>query len=416
MRVVVTGGIGTGKSFVVERLSKLLPDYRFANVDELVRGLYDSEEYKVLLRRLFGTVDRREISARVFSDGELKARFENETMSFLLPLLEPLLRLPKLILEFPLFFETARFAPFFHLSLSVGCSPETQLSRVMARDSISEERFRAVVARQHSSEVRSALSDFHISTDSGEASLDEALSRFVSRVRDGELRERCRSFFGSEHVVERVFSAYSEPSRFYHGVGHLCSLFAALDPFLEGHPYRDAVEQAVWYHDFVYSVQPGEYPLNEARSAKALWRDCSSLAPSVLERSYGFYAHSSLACEFILSTKGHAPSSPMLLGDPSLFSACSLFLDADISVLSGTPDEVDAYDEGVAREWTPVGETPSASFARARADALRSFLSRPRVFLSPEFSSLEEKARSNLDTLVRRWTRFASIQEKSSCA
>lgn len=42
MRIAVTGNIGCGKSTAVQRLATLLPGYRVASIDDMVRSLYPS--------------------------------------------------------------------------------------------------------------------------------------------------------------------------------------------------------------------------------------------------------------------------------------------------------------------------------------------------------------------------------------
>lgn len=126
MLIVVTGGMGAGKSSIIKAMKKL-PDYqgesvKFVSVDEIVFGLYTSmskeipffESTSVLKARLielFGTTFQKTISRMVFKDETpetLKLRYDLED-AFSKPILDEINYLRKcyktVILEFPTFFD-----------------------------------------------------------------------------------------------------------------------------------------------------------------------------------------------------------------------------------------------------------------------------------------------------------------------
>ena len=115
------------------------------------------------------------------------------------------------------------------------------------------------------------------------------------------------------------------------------------------------------------------------------------------------YSLVGLACEFILATKQHRVTSAYLQGRPELQAACELFLDADLAILSEEPDVVGAYDEKIVDEWRHLGGPTSPEFRSGRAQALKSFLTRDRIYYTPAFASREAQARLNLKRLIAFW-------------
>lgn len=218
------------------------------------------------------------------------------------------------------------------------------------------------------------------------------------------LKDRCAGLFGSPAIWEEIRRAYGSPRRHYHGLEHLEQLFAALDPHLEGSPQRAAIELAVFLHDFHYSVDPGEYPLNEERSAHAL-RRIRERMPEADRRRMEENGSFALAEKMILATKGHRAEEASLEGEER--NACELFLDADLSILAESEEAVDAYDEGIAREFGFDHGSPDLEFARKRGEALRAFKDRGRVFRTEAFAEKEEAAKRSLDRLIARWEKAA---------
>lgn len=215
------------------------------------------------------------------------------------------------------------------------------------------------------------------------------------------LRKRCLRFFNSETLWCEIESAYGAPHRAYHTLAHLAQMFEILDQRAEANLYADAINLAVWFHDFCYDTDAERYRLNEFKSVDAMLSIIGRLVPP--ERRSAFVNEGSLllAREFILSTVGHHPTAGC--GNwPGAVLACELFLDADLAILAGSWEQVEDYDAAIVREFSP-GHKPAPMFSRKRFDALSSFYVRDRIFLSPEFADLESPARHNLSLLLDRW-------------
>ena len=76
------------------------------------------------------------------------------------------------------------------------------------------------------------------------------------------------------------------------------------------------------------------------------------------------------------------------------------FLDADLWILSADADRFDDYCTLVREEYAAV---PDAAYRAARAEVLRGFAERPRLYLT-DFAAAqwEPRARTNLDREIAR--------------
>lgn len=403
MRIAVTGNIGCGKSTVCALLARSLPGYEFCSVDDAVRGLYGDAGYRAELVRRFGTCERKALSDLVFKTPALRQELEQLATDYVRPVLLGWLERPRVVVEFPLLFEMGGWPVKFDHVLGLHCREATQRARVLARDGITVEKFERIRAAQQSTELKSLLADDAIDTDLPLPELTSRIESLAPALRRKALQVRCERFFGSEAVATAVFSAYSTPGRHYHDLTHLQELFDALDPHLADAPHAFAIEAAVWFHDFVYQTSPRTYPENEPRSAKALYRLCRAAAAHLLQDP-ATCAEVMLACEFILSTKGHRVTAPAVLARPDTLAAAHLFLDADLAILAADEPRLLRYDQAIAQEWG-VGNPAPLAFCKGRADALEGFLARPQLYFSPQFASLEAQARANLQRLVDHWRR-----------
>lgn len=184
---------------------------------------------------------------------------------------------------------------------------------------------------------------------------------------------------------------YREPWRLYHGEGHLDDLLRQLGGLRPAFADPLAAEFAVWYHDAVYV--PWETG-NEAASARLMRTELEALVP---EAEFAAVLPSVAAAEaMILATERHRVPEGMggaQAGD------CALFLDMDLRILGAGPEVYDRYEAGIAGEYVPVyGED---AYRRGRAKALKGFMERPRLYLTPQFASLEPAARGNLSRAIR---------------
>jgi predicted metal-dependent HD superfamily phosphohydrolase len=180
-----------------------------------------------------------------------------------------------------------------------------------------------------------------------------------------------------------LVARYSEPQRHYHNLQHLAECLSEFDSARQLAKDPVAVELAIWFHDSVYAPHA---PDNEERS--------SELARERILRAGGATELSRAVSALILATKTH---------DPALHRDAPLLVDVDLSILGQSTERFQDYECKIRREYEWVSEE---AFAAKRAEILREFLVRDRIYTNELFfSKYEERARTNLQNSITKLTR-----------
>lgn len=173
LKVALTGGIATGKSYVLARLrDRGVPTI---DADEIVHdalgpGTPTTNAIATQFGNVFlkpdGSIDRTLLGTKVFGDRESRLKLEAiihpvvyETIRNWYATLES----PMGVASVPLLFETRREGDFDFVAVTV-CPPEVQLQRILERDRISEEEARQRIAAQMPAEQKAQRADFVILT------------------------------------------------------------------------------------------------------------------------------------------------------------------------------------------------------------------------------------------------------------
>lgn len=182
------------------------------------------------------------------------------------------------------------------------------------------------------------------------------------------------SLVGAAEAFARPF--YDAPERAYHTAAHVQSLIRALGGRGVLTP---ALELAAWGHDLIYDPRAAD---NEERSADVFgaWLAAQGAGGDVQAQ----------VRDLILATRHTTPPTTR---------AGALFVDADLGILGADPDTFDAYDRAIRAEYAHV---PDGAYRAGRSGVLRGFLSRERLFLTPEFAALDAPARVNLRRALKR--------------
>jgi predicted metal-dependent HD superfamily phosphohydrolase len=183
----------------------------------------------------------------------------------------------------------------------------------------------------------------------------------------------------SGQILDELVRAYTAPDRHYHNLAHIEAMLALMGAHADVLSDPTSVEAAIWFHDVVYDTRAHD---NEERSAElAAERLAGLLSPDRIER----------IASMIRATADHVVPESF---DEAFRRDCALFLDMDLGVLGGTPDEFAAYENAVRREY---GWVPEALWSEGRRKVLQGFLARPAIYASPPFrASHEMGARENL--------------------
>jgi dephospho-CoA kinase len=177
LRVALTGGIATGKSYVLKEFAKR--DVPTIDADQLSHAIvrpnglaWDEllKHFGPTILTVDGSLDRKYLAEKVFSD----AKIRNELESIIHPHVR--IEIDKWfkrinatktadigIADIPLLFETNRETDFDRVIVTA-CDPRTQLERLIARDRLSKDNGRKRLAAQLPTATKAAGANFIINT------------------------------------------------------------------------------------------------------------------------------------------------------------------------------------------------------------------------------------------------------------
>lgn len=175
LKVALTGGIATGKSYVLHRLQQL--GVPCIDSDELAHGVMASgTEASAAIAERFGdvlaadgSVDRQKLGPIVFADSVARRDLEAivhpavyRAIAAALRAFERIGGTPLAVVDIPLLYETGH-AQEFDVVIATVCPPETQLARLRERG-LTEEAARQRVVAQLPAEEKARRADYVIHT------------------------------------------------------------------------------------------------------------------------------------------------------------------------------------------------------------------------------------------------------------
>ena len=173
--ILCTGGIGSGKSCVVQVFRALgVPSY---DCDRAAKELYDRDAQ--LLEAVVGRVgadvldaagrlDRKAFSGRIFADPLLLADIEALVHPAVIRDFEAWKsgqEVPLVVIESAILLEKPQFAPLYDSVVTVSAPEEVRISRVVARDACTPEQVRRRMKAQWDDEARAARADYILEND-----------------------------------------------------------------------------------------------------------------------------------------------------------------------------------------------------------------------------------------------------------
>ena len=200
LKVALTGGIATGKSYVLDRFRRL--GVPCLDADELAHGVMAAgTEATTAIAARFGAdilaadgaVDRGKLGPIVFADASARRELEAIVHPAVYRAITAGLRGFELVgdgafavVAVPLLYETGAEKGFDRV-IATTCAPETQLARLLARG-LSEDGARQRLAAQWPTEKKTSRADFVITTDGSFAETDEQVTRVMEKVKSEDLR------------------------------------------------------------------------------------------------------------------------------------------------------------------------------------------------------------------------------------
>src|SRR4051794_14669995 len=190
-RVALTGGIATGKSYVLQRLQQRgIP---CLDADELAHGVTaaGTEATAAIAARFgaavldaAGAVDRRRVGSIVFADAEARRDLERIVHPAVYRAIAAGIRAfeltdhpPLVVVDVPLLYET-RHQGDFDVVIAAVCSPELQVQRLVARG-LSEREAAERLAAQMAAAEKASRADYTIRTDGTFAETDTQVDSIV---------------------------------------------------------------------------------------------------------------------------------------------------------------------------------------------------------------------------------------------
>ena len=191
LKIALTGGIATGKSYVLQRFrSRGIP---CLDADELAHGVEaaGTEATSAIAARFGpgvlaadGSVDRAKLGPIVFADQSARRDLEALVHPAVHRAIEGGIRAfeltgihPFAVIDIPLLYETGAEKKFDRVIVT-SCPPDAQLARLMRRG-LSETAARQRLAAQWPGEQKAARADYVIRTEGGYADTNAQVDRII---------------------------------------------------------------------------------------------------------------------------------------------------------------------------------------------------------------------------------------------
>jgi len=189
----LTGGIGSGKSAAAKILKEL--GLKVIDLDQITHELMmPSEPGYIEIKKEFGekyidtkgAIDRKLLREDIFSSFDLKKRIESILHPIIFEECNKQLNILKhekyIVLVIPLLFETKNYISLIDESLLIDCDLETQIERVIKRDSISKTLANRIIKNQMNREKKQLLADKVILNDGNINHLKTQLDSYYKKL------------------------------------------------------------------------------------------------------------------------------------------------------------------------------------------------------------------------------------------
>jgi predicted metal-dependent HD superfamily phosphohydrolase len=177
-----------------------------------------------------------------------------------------------------------------------------------------------------------------------------------------------------------IVTAYTGPTRFYHGIGHITHGLGLISLFKDKVEFEEygLLVIVFFFHDFIYEKHVAGQPNNERLSADA-FRDYA--------KSIGVRIDLIIRGEaLIMGTADHQ-------GWETNDTLWPIINDADLAIFTADTNTYAFYTENIWKEYEYVGRP---AFVKGRYEFMKNFMKRP-IFLSENFQSMNARAHNNIN-------------------
>ena len=203
LRVALTGGIATGKSYCLKRFGAL--GAPTIDADTLAREVVAPgtpgfqevvDRFGEVMVKLDGSLDRQRLGARVFWDPDSKRALEAIIHPRVYEAIQRWFEgeartshAPAAIADIPLLFETGREADF-DVVVVVACPPAVQRQRLIRRNGLTSDEADQRIASQLPIEDKVRRAHFVIDTSGNFEQTDRQVAEIWNRLISGETRQQ----------------------------------------------------------------------------------------------------------------------------------------------------------------------------------------------------------------------------------
>ena len=191
LKVALTGGIATGKSYVLAQLRER--GVPCIDADDLVHDALKAQtpaseqiaaEFGAVFQNSDGSINRPRLGRLVFGDPKSRLRLEAIIHPIVYETIHrwyDALSTPFGVAAIPLLYETGRHGDFDYVVATV-CSPEQQVARMIQRDGMSEREARDRLAVQMPPEAKARRANFAIRTDDTKPETDRQVEKLLAAL------------------------------------------------------------------------------------------------------------------------------------------------------------------------------------------------------------------------------------------
>jgi len=199
LKIALTGGIATGKSYVLDQFRRR--GVACLDADALAHGVMAAgteataaiaERFGAEILAADGSVDRKKLGPIVFADAPARRELEAIVHPAVHRAVSAGLRAFELmgdtlaIVDVPLLYETGGEKAFDRVVVTA-CPPDLQIARVLERG-LTEDAARQRLAAQWPTERKTSRADVVIRTDGSFAETDEQVARVMENLKSKDLR------------------------------------------------------------------------------------------------------------------------------------------------------------------------------------------------------------------------------------